>query len=421
MELRFLPCLVAGLLLASSIGCTIRTPGPGPETATTVPGPVPDLPSWSDPPPTTIAELEGRSHPMGFAVMDIEGAAMTMHRLEDSRRVEIWRPDSIRSEDLPLDLDPTAIDSVEARIAVVELADTDPRSNLSIPPRRAIDGLLFTPSRRSDGRMVLILGSLARFNPGERWLVEAFLRDGWSVLLSSPPITSPDPEHGAMTVISPGLDPELAGRVLAAEIEVALGAWAVGITAITSELQNAGSLPEGPTVLVGMSSGGLASPVATAVLDPIRRVDSVVLMATGADPPVIVAGTTLDDDDLRIERRGPQADAADMERFVSSYAGAATLASSILWTWFADRPLLIIEAGFDAAIPSTARAELRSRLPGADHWWLPTGHFGLFAAMIREADSIVRWVREKCPEGSGTASEDPTEGSPTGPSPGIPR
>ena len=421
MELRSALVLALGLLAASTTGCTIRSGGTGPRTATTTPAPVPELPGWSDPPPVTMAELEGRSHPIGFAVRDPNGMAMGMSRLPDSMRVELWRPDSIRTEDLPLNLDALAVDSTEGRIAILELAGTDSRNELSIPPRRAVDGLLFSPKVTHQGRLVVILGSLARFNPGERWLVEAFLDAGWHVLLSSPPITSPDPEHGAMTVIRPGQDPETAGRTLAAEIEVAIGAWAVGLGAIVAELQDSGNLPEGPTVLVGMSSGGLATPTVAALLDPMRRIDGVVLMATGTDPPAIVAGTTLDDSDLRIERRGPRPTNLDREIFDASYSSASTLESEALWTWFADRPLLIVEAGFDAAIPAPARAALRSRIPEADHWWSPTGHFGLFASMINEADSIVDWAREKCPEGSGTADSVRPEGTKTMDSAGNPR
>ncbi|MBQ72513.1 MAG: hypothetical protein CMJ67_06360 [Planctomycetaceae bacterium] len=421
MELRSVLLLALGLLAMSTIGCTIRTEGSGPTVATSKPAPSPGLPEWSDPPPATIADLEGRGHPIGFAVMDQDGTAMTMTRLTDSMRVELWRPDSILTEDLPLNLDVLAVESLEARIAIVQLAETDIRSELPIPSRRAVDGLLFAPKVVTDDRLVVILGSLARFNPGERWLVEAFLREGWNVLLSSPPITSPDPEHGSMTVLQPGVDPEAAGRTLAGEIEVAIGAWAVGLTAITTELQQSGRLTDGPTVIVGMSSGGLATPVMAALLNPMRRVDAVVLMATGANPPTILAGTSLKDGDLRIQRRGPRCSTVELEIFKTSYSNASTLESESLWTWFADRPVLLVEAGFDAAIPASARNELRSRIPEADYWWLPTGHFGLFASMINEAEPIVRWVERKCSGRPGTDPQGSADGSGKGASPENPR
>ena len=414
MELRPALLLALGLVAASTIGCTIRTEGSGPAEATSRPAPAPGLPVWSDPPPATIAELEGRSHPIGFAVMDQDGSAMTMSRLIDSMRVEIWRPESILTRDLPMDLDVLAVDALEARIAIVQLAPNDVRSNLPIPPRRAVDGLLFTPKAVVDDRLVVILGSLARFNPGERWLVEAFLHAGWRVLLSSPPITSPDPEHGSMTVISPGQDPEAAGRLLAGEIEVAIGAWSTGLTAIAADLRRSGGLPDGPTVIVGMSSGGLATPVTAACLNPLRRIDAVVLMATGADPPTILAGTSLQDDDLRIVRRGPRCSPEERAIFEEAYDDASTLESDSLWSWFADRPMLLIEAGFDAAIPASARNELRSRIPKADHWWSPTGHFGLFASMIKEAELVVRWAEEHLPKRPGTNQRESTDRSRNG-------
>ena len=417
MELRRACLLFLVPLLLTGTGCTIRTEGGGPSSATSRPAPAPRLPDWSDPSPATIADLEGRGHPVGFAVLDQNGTAVSMTRLEDSMRVELWRPDSILTDDLPLNLDLLALNSLEARIAIVELAETDPRSELPIPRRRAVDGLLFTPKAIIDDRLVVILGSLARFNPGERWLIEAFLREGWCVLLSSPPIISPDPEHGVVTVLHPGVDPEAAGRILAGEIEVAIGAWAAGISAITAELQDCGRLPDGPTVIVGMSSGGLAAPAATALLNPMRRVDAVILMATGANPPAILAGTSLRDGDLRLERRGPAASSGDLAVLEESFSNASTIESEALWAWFVDRPVLLIEAGFDAAIPASARGELRSRIPDADHWWLPTGHFGLFASMINEGPLIVRWAEQKCDQRPGTCPRGTTEGSKDGASP----
>lgn len=396
MEVRGVLILASVLATIHATGCTIRRDGGGPSVASTASAPLPRLPLWSDPDVPTAAELTGRSHPVGFAIMDTDGNAMPMTRLADEGQVELWRPDSIRIEELPLELEASTVSSVEGRIAIVELARTDPIASLGVPPRRAVDGLLFSPNTAADGRLVVVLGSLARFNPGERWLVEAFLEAGWNVLLSSPPVASPHPEHGDTTTISPGIDPVAAGRTLAGEIDVAIGAWTLGLAAITSELVRDRRMPEGPTLLVGMSSGGLAVPPTAALLDRIRRVDAAVLMATGVDPPVIIGRTSLEDEELRITRRGPRISDPDLRTFLSSYLAVSTLEDEGLWAWFEQRPILIVEAGFDAAIPADSRSELRSRLPKADHWWLPTGHFGLFAAMMNEAESIVSWSESRC-------------------------
>ncbi|MCP4835311.1 MAG: hypothetical protein GY895_11180 [Phycisphaera sp.] len=396
MEVRVVLVLASVLATVHATGCTIRRDGGGPSVATTASAPTPRLPDWSDPNAPTAAEITGRGHPVGFAVMDTDGTAMSMTRLTDEGQVELWRPDSIRIDELPLELDASTVSSIEGRIAIVELARTDPIASFDVPPRRAVDGLLFSPNTAADGRLVVVLGSLARFNPGERWLVEAFLEAGWNVLLSSPPVASPHPEYGDTTTISPAVDPALAGRTLAGEIDVAIGAWTLGLAAITSELVRDRGMPEGPTLLIGMSSGGLAVPPVAALLDGIRRVDAAVLMATGVDPPIIVARTSLEDDELRITRRGPRIPDPDLQAFLSSYLAASTLEDEGLWAWFEQRPILVVEAGFDAAIPADSRSELRSRLPKADLWWLPTGHFGLFAAMMNEAGSIVSWADRRC-------------------------
>ena len=407
MELRPTILLVACLLWSTATACTYRTEGRGPEVATRMPAPLPVLPLWSDPLAPSITEVTGNGHPIGFAVLDTNGVAMAMTRLQHEGQVELWRPDAIRLEELPLSLDPSVVRSLDARIAIVELARTDPRRDLGIPPRRAVDGMLFTPHALGEDRLVVILGSLARFNPGERWLVTAFLREGWHVLLSSPPITSPDQDLGDATIISAGTDPEKAGRVLAGEMEVAIGAWAVGLSTIAGEFQRDGLLPGSSTAIVGMSSGGLAAPATAALMDPLRRVDAVALLATGTDPPVIVARTSLEDEDLRIDRRGPWVSQEDLEIFRCSYRAASTLEDDGLWSWFTDRPILLVEAGFDAAIPRPSRSALRLRMPDAAHWWIPTGHFGLFASMINQAGPIVEWVGHACPAGLKKTGQNP--------------
>ncbi|MEE2972442.1 MAG: hypothetical protein VX672_04900 [Planctomycetota bacterium] len=389
---RLIPTiLVAGLLH----GCTTRTPGAGPLHATRDPPPVVALPLWKDPASATATELLGEGQPIGFAVLDPVGEAITMTRLADVGAIELWQPTPFPVGDVVSVIDGALIGSITGRIAIAEVSETDPRSGLPTPLRRAVDGILFEPSRGPNGRLAVVLGSLARFNPGERWMTEALLRDGWNVLVSSPPIASPDIRTGGRTRIDLGGSPDVAGEVLAAEFDVGIGTWAAGLAAILRRLDDDDLLPDGPMVLVGLSSGGIATPAIAATLSPIRDTSAAALLAAGADPALILARTTLGGDDLRIDRTGTRMEGDDVARFVDAYRRASLLEDPAITAWFARRPILLVEGGFDTAIPRAARERLRRRFPRATHWWMPTGHYGLFATLFREADEVVAWLDDR--------------------------
>lgn len=396
---RLLPAVLSAGLLA---GCTVRDPGSGPVLATSDPPPTIALPLWKDPASPTATELLGEGQPVGFAVLDPEGEAITMTRLEDAGAIELWQPTPFPVNDVVSVIEGDLIGSITGRIAIAEVSETDPRSGRPVPLRRAVDGILFGPPGQGNGRLAIVLGSLARFNPGERWMTEALLRNGWDVLVSSPPIASPDTRTGGRTRIDPGGRPVLSGEILAAEFDVAIGTWAAGLAAILQRLEDDALLPEGPMILIGLSSGGIATPAIAATLSPIRDTSAAVLLAAGADPALILARTTLDDDDLRLDRSGERVEGDDVARFVDAYRRTSLLENPAIIDWFARRPILIVEGGFDTAIPREARDRLRRLLPRAAHWWMPTGHYGLFATLLREADEIVAWLDDRLKDAAGT-------------------
>ena len=391
------------LLGSGIVGCTVKSPGTNPLLAGRRRPPALELPTWAAPPSPQASEVLGQGQPVGFAVLNPEGHAISMTRHPDRGPVEIWEATPFPVSDVVSVIDADLIGSVTGRIAIIELSSSDPRAEQPVPPRRAVDGLLFQPAEPRNDRLAVILGSLARFNPGERWMTEAFLRDGWSVLVSSPPINSPDAVTRGRTRVAPALDPERAGRVLAVEFDVAIASWAMGLAAILRQFDADELIPTGPMVLVGMSSGGLGAPAIAATLDPIRRTAAAALIATGVDPALIIARTSLGDEDIRIQRTGPRISHQDLPRFVESYHRESRLDGEDLDEWFADRPILILEAGFDAAIPAESRRQLERRYPRAAYWWLPPGHYGLFAALLREAELVVEWFDERMIEVDGTA------------------
>ena len=397
-------------LASGIIGCTVKTPGTNSMLAVRRGPPVLEPPTWADPPSPEASEVLGQGQPVGFAVLNPEGHAISMTRHPDRGPVEIWEATPFPVSDVVSVIDADLIGSVTGRIAIIEVAPSDPRAGQPVPRRRAVDGLLFQPAETGNDRLAVILGSLARFNPGERWMTEAFLRDGWSVLVSSPPINSPDAVTRGRTRVAPGVDPDRAGRMLGVEFDVAIGSWAVGLAAILRQFDADGLIPTGPMVLVGMSSGGLAAPAIAAALDPIRPTAAAALIATGVDPALIIARTSLGDEDLRIQRTGPRISHQDLPRFVESYHRESRLDGEDLDEWFADRPILILEAGFDAAIPAESRRQLRQRHPKAAYWWLPTGHYGLFAALLREATRVVEWFDPRMIAVDGTVERADSNG-----------
>jgi hypothetical protein len=393
VALRIIARVAAGVPVLVLAACAIKTPGtpttPPPDLASTPPIPGPH---WKSPDSVDPEAWQ----PRGFAVLDRDRRPLVLERLPDGPDSELWRPSGPLSTSAFAMIDESRIASIEPWIAVLELAADDAARHPEVPPRRAVDGLLARPTSDGSRGLAIVLGSLARLNPPEQWLVAEFLRRGWTVLVSSPPICAPDDRTDGVTTLSPGLDPEAAGRTLAAEVDAGLGTWRDGLRDIVSRLSSRADLPAGPTVIVGASSGALAAPLVADTLRTVRAVDALVLIAGGASPATIVARTTLTDEDLRVDRRGPRVDDVDLPRFVTAFESATRLQSPTAESDAAARlggiPILLMESGFDAAIPEIARARLRGLHPRAEHWWYPLGHYGLFVALSTEAGPLVDWL-----------------------------
>jgi dienelactone hydrolase len=398
VTLRTIARVVAGLPVLLLAACAIKTPG----TPTAAPAdlastpPIPG-PRWKSPDPFDPEAWQ----PRGFAVLDPDRRPLFLERRPDGTDSELWRPSGPLATSAFAMIDESRIAAIEPWIAVLELADDDAVRHPEVPPRRAVDGLLARPTESPPCGLAIVLGSLARLNPPEQWLVAEFLMRGWTVLVSSPPICAPDDDTNGVTTLSPGLEPELAGRTLAAEVDAGLGTWRGGLRDILARLETRNDLPNGPTVLVGASSGALAAALVADSLRTVRRIDAVVMIAGGASPAEILARTTLADQDLRVDRQGPRVHDVDLPRFVRAFESATCLQSPAAESSAAARldgtPVLMLEAGFDSAIPETARRRLRSLFPHADHWWYPLGHYGLFFALSTESGPIVDWIERVIP------------------------
>ena len=109
-------------------------------------------------------------------------------------------------------------------------------------------------------------------------------------------------------------------------------------------------------------------------------------------------------------RRGPRVDDHDLPRFIDSFESTSRLLSpaseKAASAFLQGIPLLVLEAGFDSAIPRAARARLRELHPTAERWWYPLGHVGLFVALATESEPIVTWIERETSNRAAPRADD---------------
>ena len=389
------PAFALVLALAGS-GCVTRTPGQ-PRSGPSTPPPTAIWPEWKSTDPVEHGVPEA---PRGFKVEATDGDAIKMDRKSDAGPVELWgleEGSQEASHPVLTMVDPGLVESWTWIIAVLEADESPLTTPDPLPNRRAVDGLLLVPRRRAtefEPTLIVLLGSLARYNPPEQWLTSALLERGFTVLLSSPPVASPLGPSGGRTIINPSAMPARAGRTLAREVDIATAIWSIGLEAILNRLDPPEEQRFETIMLLGASSGTVALPSVAIRLGVARRLAGFVFVGGGADAGLILAETSLGSDDLRLERRGGRLSPAEYREFVDAVRRHATRDDPRIWDWLDRHPAVILEAGFDRAIPHAARQTLRERMPGATHWWYPLGHYGLFVLLTSESEMIVRWIVE---------------------------
>ena len=342
------------------------------------------------------AGSDGRipDHPDGIGVERADGSPIAMEFVTLHPHGEVW---AFGEDDAGVnwiaDIDPGLIRSTRSFIVVTTAPADDPPSELLVPRRRAIDAIVLTPTTRPPAGTAIVMSSLARQTPPEQAFMADLLEAGFTVITSAPPVSAIDQLTGGRTTLDIAGTPETAGRTFAAEVDLAFAAWADGLDAILdASVIDVDTTPR-PVVLIGVSSGAVAAPVVAARLHANTPIDAAVLIAGGADLDTILLETTLDPEDLRLRRLGGRPDQTASEAFRRAYRDSVRLDDPELAKWFARRPILLLEGGFDTAIPATARATMDDRLGHPERWWYPTGHYGLFLLLPGEGDAIVAWIR----------------------------
>ena len=404
---------IAGLcLVVIAGGCRTVRPASDPRPN----GPIPDPPhiAWLTLPiPGDIVESDDRGHPEtpnhpdGIAVRSASGDLIPLIPIEVRRGVEIWE---FASEPLGggwiSGIDPELIAHSRSFILVSSAADDDPSSELIVPRRRAIDAVILEPTATPSAGTAIVLSSLARQTPPEQAFMGDLLDAGFTVITTAPPVNAIDRATAGRTTLNIKDDAEFAGRMFAAEVDLAFTTWAFGIEAVLSHLRSSSETAPSPLVLIGVSSGAVAAPIVAARLHQKFPIQAAVLIAGGADAAAILLGTTLAPEDLRLNLEGGRFDQLEADAFAASYHRAVRLDAAPITEWLGQRPVLLLEAGFDAAIPSSTRILLNQRLRHPERWWYPVGHYGLFVLLPGEGDAIVDWIQRSLGLSHGSSKAD---------------
>ncbi|MDA1025755.1 MAG: hypothetical protein O3A19_04945 [Planctomycetota bacterium] len=406
-----------GLLLIAG-GCRSVRPASDPHPSGVVPAP-PHI-SWLElRVPKDIVDATGNAHrrspnhPDGIAVRNAGGDLVPLLPIGVRGAIEIWE---FASEPLGggwiSGIDPGLIKQGRGFVLVSNAAADDPPSDLNVPRRRAIDAVILEPSATPSAGTAIVMSSLARQTPPEQAFMADLLGAGFTVMTTAPPVNAIDRATGGRTTLDIEADPELAGRMFAAEVDLAFTAWADGLKAVLTYLGQTSDITPSPLVLIGVSSGAVAAPIVAARLHEDFPIEVAVLIAGGSDVASILLETTLDPEDLRLIRRGDRSNETDAAVFASSYHRSVRLDSAAIVEWLGRRPVLLLEGGYDRAIPSSSRSLLDRRLGRPERWWYPVGHYGLFFILPGEGDAIVDWIRRSLRPIIGPSKVDMRSGNP---------
>ncbi len=357
--------------------------------------------------PDGIPSKRPSNHPDGIAVRNSDGDLVPLLPIGVEGAVEIWE---FASEPLGggwiSGIDPELIDRGRSFILVSNATDDDPPPELIVPRRRAIDAVVLEPTATPSAGTAIVMSSLARQTPPEQALMADLLKAGFTVVTTAPPVSAIDQTTGGRTTLDIKDDPEFAGRTFAAEVDLAFTAWADGLKAVLTYLRQSGTSAPSPLVLIGVSSGAVAAPVVAARLHQDFPISAAVLIAGGSDVASILLETTLDPEDLRLQRRRGRLDQGEAEAFAASYHHTVRLDSAAIVEWLGQRPILILEGGYDSAIPRSSRSLLDRRLRRPERWWYPVGHYGLFVLLPGEGDAIVDWIQRSLRPRIGPSTGD---------------
>ena len=271
-------------------------------------------------------------------------------------------------------LDPTGPDA-----GALEEADTSARTETSDPPPGIVPRWPTQPPHIFHGRLRLPAQDappngllLHLFSIGDHRFEESILRAmrerGWATLTVGPEyflIRPPRRDHarGPVTDAEPP----------ATDFDELMMSWAEAARLLSDwTLHHLGLNDDAPRVLLGCSLGAIAAP--TVVQRLADAPDAVVLIGGGADMTLCRLGG------LRVNI--PTDVWLDASRCDPAHTAAA----------LRHLPALMLDARFDAILPSRGAHLLHSAAGMPERWTYLTGHIGLFLLLPLERQRIVAWI-----------------------------
>lgn len=261
---------------------------------------------------------------------------------------------------------------------------------------------LYDPSPTAEHRGVVVLlpGMFGTPQPVIHTTVRRLRAGGWSVLrmLSHPGRFT----QRSTFKIDPG-DIDSAGAAIARVFDDRAAEVAYSVEGAIEHVHTLRpALRDLRHVLLGMSGGAMALPAVHARTPDLY--DAAVLIAGGSNFLRINMLSNYADwiDSVELDWESPPSQ-AQRERLLESYLERATLDAYNTAPLLRSKPVLVLHAARDKAVPAMTGEELWRRLGEPERWVFPVGHELIFAALPFQLDRLIGWLDHPPPR----ASEDP--------------
>lgn len=256
------------------------------------------------------------------------------------------------------------------------------------------------PQGRAPRGVCVVLPGLGGWTSVEAQFI-TLARRGWTVVGVMPDMMrSVRTQRRAMVLPHKGGDSaSMATRV---ESEIADDAFVVEAV-LRQLLREQPTLSDRPVVLAGSSLGALGLPAVGARLaaarsrdeaqaaTPLPRVSAAVLIGGGVGLGELMCDSPLGRQWLALA--GVDLETTDLESLrVGIDAGCSTAPERCLWS-LDGRPVLLVDALFDAIVPRRSANRLWESLGEPARWSYPVGHIGLFF-LISDAQwrQVIDWI-----------------------------
>lgn len=250
---------------------------------------------------------------------------------------------------------------------------------------------LYEPAgRQRRGIALVVPGMFGTPRPVVDGLVNTLRAHGWAVLRM---LSHPSRFTERLELSVDPASPESAAAAAAVEFSdrAAEAAYAAEAAFEWIERERP-ALASGPRVAVGMSGGAMALP--TIVAREPEKYDAAVLIAGGVNFLSIVCSSNYTDmiDSVRAVWSGGEPNAAQRRAFEAAYLELASLDAFHTAPTLRGKPLLVLHAENDLAVPSRLGDELWERLGKPERWSYPLGHELLFMMLPTKYEEIADWL-----------------------------